>query len=143
MVRCARRLCAVVALALVLALVLGACGSSSSNATKGLGPNPTGPNPGPNSTTFDPGPNPTTGGPVTVEGTVLLTPRCFTLQRPQGALDLHFSGYTNQSGALVDDTHTTVAHTGDTIAVSGQPGHTKNACGTRFDVANLVTVIPK
>jgi hypothetical protein len=136
--------CRIVAAVVVLACVLGACGSSSGNSpTKGLGPNPTGSNPGPNTSTYDPGPNSTSGGPVTVEGTLQLTPRCFTLQRPQGRLDLHFTGYTKQAGALVDDTHTTVAHNGDQIAVSGHPARTKNACGTRFDVASLVTVIPK
>jgi len=130
--------------AVALALLLGACGSSGSNApTKGLGPNPTGANPGPNPSTYDPGPNPTTGGPVTVEGTLQLTPHCFTLVRPPGRLDLRFTGYTNQGGALVDDTHTTVAQNGDLIAVSGHPARTKDACGTRFDVATLVTVIPK
>jgi hypothetical protein len=140
MVRSPRGMCAVVA----LALMLGACGSSNSTSpTKGLGPNPTGPNPGPNTSTYNPGPNPTTGGPVTVEGTLQLTPHCFTLVRPQGRLALHFSGYTNRAGALVDDTHTTVAHSGDQIAVSGHPAPTKNACGSRFDVANLVTVIPR
>src|SRR5581483_8728425 len=74
-----------VALAVLVACMLGACGSShgSSSSTTG-GPNPSGPNPGPNTSTFNPGPNPTSNGPVTIEGTLQVTPQCLTLQRPQG-----------------------------------------------------------
>ncbi len=124
------------------AVALGGCGGSS-HPPKSLGPNPTSSDPGPNTTTFDPGPNPTGNGPVTIEGTLQITPTCLSLQRAGGKLDLHFSGYTKQGTTLIDDTKTAVAKNGDDIAVAGHPQTTKNACGTRFDVDNLVTVLPK
>src|SRR5690348_354713 len=101
----------VIVAVVVAVLALGACGSSShDSAPKGVGPNSTSFDPGPNSTQFDPGPNPTDNGPQTVDGTLHMTAKCFTLQRPDGPLDLRFQGYTNNGGALADDTHTTVAH---------------------------------
>jgi hypothetical protein len=125
------------------ALLVGSCGSST-HATKGLGPNPTSSDPGPNTSTFNPGPNPTTGGPVTLEGTLQLTPRCMTLQLPAGPLDLHFvQAYTKQGSTLYDDTGHVIAHDGDHIAVAGHPTAQKDACGTRFNVDTLVTVLPK
>jgi hypothetical protein len=128
--------------AVALAVVATACGGGNSTP-KALGPNPTSSDPGPNSTSVDPGPNPTTNGPTTVEGTLGISGNCIVLQRAGGALDLHFEGYTTRGTSLVDDTNTVVANRGDQIAVAGHSRGTKTACGTRFDVANLVTVVPK
>jgi hypothetical protein len=135
--------CLLVALAVVLAfaLTLAACGGDDDDAAQ-LGPNPTSSDPGPNPTTYDPGPNNTSEGPVTVDGTLQITARCLTLQRADGPLDLRFDGYSLKDGALADDTGTVVAHNGDHIAVAGKQAKDKGECGTRFDVANLVTVLP-
>ena len=136
---------ALVAVLLVL-LVAGAaaCGGDDDRAAPAArGPNPTGHDPGPNPTTFDPGPNPTGGGPTTVDGTLRITAQCLTLQRPSGALDLRFDGYARKGTGLADDTGTVLAHDGDRIAVAGHRRRAKDACGTRFDVDNLVTVLPR
>jgi hypothetical protein len=126
-----------------LCVATGCSGDDDSNNGQGLGPNPTSSDPGPNSTTFDPGPNPTTGGPQTLDGTLQVASRCLTLQRPQGPLDLRFRGYEAKADTLIDDTGTAIAHNGDRIAVAGHEREAKGACGTRFDVESLVTVVPK
>ncbi|MCU1430869.1 MAG: hypothetical protein JWL83_4869 [Actinomycetia bacterium] len=130
-----------VTLALCCALALGACGSSHPN--KALGPNPTVSDPGPNSTLSDPGPNPTDNGPVTIEGTLTIKGKCLELQHAGGPLDLRFNGYSAKGTTLIDDTKTAVAKSGDHIAVAGKASTQKSACGTRFDVDNLVTVLPR
>jgi hypothetical protein len=134
-----------VAIALVGALALSACGGDDDSASpEAKGPNPTASDPGPNPTTFDPGPNPTGNGPVTREGTLLITPNCLTLVVGKTRLDLRFtSDYEAKGAGLVDDTGTAIAHAGDHIAVAGHPASGANTCGTRFDVESLVTVIPK
>jgi hypothetical protein len=128
-----------------LAFVAAACGGGSSDDTnpKPLGPNPTSTDPGPNPTNYDPGPNNTTNGPVTLDGTLQVTPQCLTLQRPQGPLDLHFTNYKGQGTNLVDMSGHAIASNGDEIAVAGHVANAHNACGERFNVDSLVTVIPK
>lgn len=137
------RLALPVATVLCLTLALAACGGDDDSAGKGLGPNPTSSDPGPNPTGNDPGPNNTSNGPVTVDGTLQITARCLTLERSGGPLDLRFDGYSVKQNALADDTGTVVAHNGDHIAVAGKQATEKGECGTRFDVANLVTVLPQ
>jgi hypothetical protein len=129
----------------VAVLLLGACGGGddATKAPEALGPNSTAVDPGPNSTTFDPGPNNTSGGPNTLDGTLQVTARCLTLQRPQGPLDLRFTDYKAKGDSLVDDAGTAIAHNGDHLAVAGHQRVDKGACGTRFDVESLVTVLPK
>ena len=135
----------VVVLALVFGLALfGACGDDDDgSAPDARGPNPTGPDPGPNPTADDPGPNPTAGGPVTVDGTLQITAKCLTMQQPQGSLDLRFDRWSTKGKSLADDTGTVVAHDGDHIAVAGHERSATGDCGTRFDVENLVTVLPR
>jgi hypothetical protein len=131
---------------LVFAVALGACGGGGGNDNnpKALGPNPTSSDPGPNPTTYDPGPNNTSNGPVTIEGTLQVTPTCLTLRRPQGPLDLRFRDYKANGTTLVASAGgAPIAHSGDTLAVAGHVADTKNGCGTRFDVDSLVTVLPK
>jgi hypothetical protein len=129
----------------VFVLVLGACGGgdSANKSPHALGPNPTASDPGPNSTVFDPGPNNTSNGPDTLDGTLQVTTRCLTLQRPQGPLDLRFTDYKAKGQSLVDTAGTAIAHNGDHLAVAGHQRAAKGACGTRFDVESLVTVLPK
>ena len=129
---------------LVAAIALGACGGDDDSADlKARGPNPTGADPGPNPTSSDPGPNPTGGGPITVDGTLQITARCVTLQRAKGSLDLHLDGYSTKGKGLADDTGTVVAHDGDHIALAGHERTATGDCGRRFDVDNLVTVLPR
>jgi hypothetical protein len=138
------RASALVALALVAALALSACGGDDDRATpKAKGPNPTSSDPGPNPTSFDPGPNPTANGPVTLEGTLLITPGCLALVKGTSRLDLRFADYEAKGTSLIDDTGTAIAKAGDHIAVAGHRGSGTNTCGTRFDVESLVTVLPK
>ena len=130
----------------ICVLSLGACGGdddSSGTSPDARGPNPTASDPGPNSTSVDPGPNPTTNGPVTLDGTLQITTNCLTLQRTEGPLDLRFADYQAKGQSLVDDAGTAIAHSGDHIAVAGHQAKDKGACGTRFDVESLVTVLPK
>jgi len=122
--------------------VIGACGGDEDDGEEPLGPNSTSSDPGPNPTTDDPGPNPTDTGPVTLDGTLQITEQCLTLQRPQGPLDLRFTDYEADGTNLVDDTGTAIAKTGDHIAVAGHQQDDQGACGTRFDVESLVTVLP-
>ncbi len=133
------------AAAFVAALVLSACGGDDDVTTpEAKGPNPTSSDPGPNPTSFDPGPNPTDNGPVTREGTLLITPDCLTLVVGKSRLDLRFtSDYEAKGTGLIDDTGTAIAKSGDHIAVAGHPARGTNTCGTRFDVESLVTVFPK
>jgi hypothetical protein len=139
------RASALAAIVLVAALASGACGGGDDSTTpEAKGPNPTSSDPGPNPTSFDPGPNPTDNGPVTREGTLLITPGCLTLVVGKARLDLRFtSDYEAKGTGLVDDTGTAIAKAGDHIAVAGHPKSGKNTCGTRFDVESLVTVVPK
>jgi hypothetical protein len=132
-----------VAVALVAALASSACGGDDNGATpKAKGPNPTSSDPGPNPTSFDPGPNPTANGPVTREGTLLITPGCLALVLSKAKLDLRFTDYRAKGASLIDDTGTAIARAGDHIAVAGHPGGGTNKCGTRFNVESLVTVLP-
>jgi hypothetical protein len=139
------RVSLLVVIALAGALVSSACGGDDDSANpRAKGPNSTASDPGPNPTTFDPGPNPTGNGPVTREGTLLITPDCLTLVVGKTKLDLRFtSDYQAKGAGLVDDTGTAIAHAGDHIAVAGHPEAGTNTCGARFDVESLVTVIPK
>jgi hypothetical protein len=124
--------------------VLAGCGGDDGDDEPApLGPNPTSSDPGPNSTSFDPGPNPTDSGPVTLDGTLQVTDTCLTLQRPQGPLDLRFTDYEAVGTNLVDDSGTAIAKNGDHIAVAGHQQDEQGACGTRFDVESLVTVLPR
>jgi hypothetical protein len=138
------RVSLLVAVALVAALALSACGGDDDSATpKAKGPNPTTSDPGPNPTSFDPGPNPTANGPVTREGTLLITPGCLALVQGKSRFDLRFTDYEAKGTSLIDDTGTAIAKAGDHIAVAGHPATTTNKCGTRFNVESLVTVLPK
>jgi hypothetical protein len=136
---------ALAAFVLVALLVVGACGGDDDSSTPAAkGPNPTSSDPGPNPTSFDPGPNPTNNGPVTREGTLVITPGCLTLVNGTTRLDLRFpSDYAAKGTGLIDDTGSAIAHRGDHIAVAGHPASGTNTCGTRFNVESLVTVVPK
>jgi hypothetical protein len=133
---------AVLASVVACALVLGACGGDDDDAPEPLGPNSTASDPGPNSTDFDPGPNSTGNGPRTIDGTLEISAACLTLQRDDGPLDLQFQDYTAKGTELVDADGVAIAKHGDRIAVAGFEQDAQGACGKRFDVDSLVTVIP-
>jgi hypothetical protein len=137
----ARAVTALVCVGMCVALLAGACSGDDDDTPEPLGPNPTSSDPGPNSTDFDPGPNPTDDGPVTVSGTLQVTPECLTLQRPEGPLDLRFEDYRAEGDGLADDTGTVVARSGDQVAVAGFQRDEGGACGTRFDVESFVTAL--
>jgi hypothetical protein len=137
-------------LLIAMCLVVAGCGDDGSDASDAdVGPNPTpAVDPGPNPTTFDPGPNDTSRGPRTIQGTVALDAAsdCVALETDSDRFDLRFTEYSldEQSGdeALVDDSGTAIAHTGDAMIVTGLPSGDATSCGRVWDVDSLVNVTP-
>ena len=124
-------------------------GETVESAVTDPGPNPTTFDPGPNPTTFDPGPNDTSGGPTTVRGLLLLdgATGCISIDSDTGRLDLRFTQGDYSLGddgepALVDVDGVAIAHAGDTLFVAGFDAGAPGACGARFDVESLVSVLP-
>ncbi|MET1003081.1 MAG: hypothetical protein ABWZ15_14835 [Acidimicrobiia bacterium] len=121
--------------------VLTVTGCSGDDDSDDLGPQPT---------NEDPGPNDTSTGPTTVQGvlTIGTDPECLTLALPEGPVALDLDDYSiaddaGQPALVADDDGRVLAHSGDTLVVSGRADSAAtDACGPVFTVESLNSVIP-
>ena len=124
-------------LLLCAALVVGGCSGDDVDA-----------DPGPQPTTDDPGPNDTSAGPTTVQGVLTIGDDCLTVALPEGPVALEMEGYSvgddaGQPALVADDDGRVLAHSGDTLVVSGRADPaTTDPCGSLFVVESLNSVIP-
>jgi hypothetical protein len=122
-------------------LTVTGCSGDDDDDSNDLGPQPT---------NEDPGPNDTSTGPTTVQGvlTIGTDPECLTLALPEGPVALDVDGYSiaddaGQPALVADDDDRVLAHSGDTLVVSGRANSAAtDACGPVFTVESLNSVIP-